>query len=63
VVSDIAARRAEMIRDALEIVGDELIELGPNKSGSVTIHFQNGLPRKAEWKTNAELIARSAAKG
>lgn len=37
-------------------VGDELLALPPDKSGSVTVHFQNGVPMKVEWRLLARPV-------
>lgn len=44
------SQREKMVRVALEGVGDELLALDASKSGSVTLHFQNGIPMKVEWR-------------
>ena len=50
--------RETFVRAAFDGVADELIALGSTKSGAVTVHFQNGVPLKIEWRTLAEPISR-----
>ena len=49
-------RREELIRSAFEGVGDEMLAVGPSKSGSVTVHFQHGVPLKVEWRMLARAL-------
>lgn len=50
------ADRESLIRAALLGVAAEMAELDSSKSGSVTIHFQNGLPMKVDWRLLARPI-------
>lgn len=49
-------RREEVIRSAMKGVGDEMLDLPQDKSGSVTVHFQNGVPMKVEWRILARPV-------
>lgn len=55
--------REALIRAAFLGVAAELAEMGTSKSGSVTIHFQNGLPTKNEWRLLARSITFSRTEG
>lgn len=51
-------QRAQAIRIALEGVADELLALPPDRSGSVTLHFQNAVPMRVEWRILARPVKR-----
>lgn len=52
-------RRDEMVRERFAAVADEFIALiDKGKSGHVLIHFQHGLPGKAEWRMKGEIPRR-----
>jgi hypothetical protein len=55
-VSSANGQRERVIRAAFEGVGDELLDLDTTKSGSVTVHFQNGIPMKVEWRMLARPV-------
>ena len=55
-------QREAMIRAAFLEVAEELIALGPTRSGSVTVHFQNGgASLKSEWRFLARIIVPTGA--
>lgn len=60
-VSDTA--RAQRIREAMAGVAEEMIALGPLRSGHVLVHFQNGVPQKVEWRLVARPIQQPGLTG
>lgn len=48
------ADRLAAWREYCDMLYAEGAALGTNKSGSVTVHFQNGAPRKTQWNTIGE---------
>lgn len=49
-------RRARLVRDSFAAIAEEMIRRGPTKSGAVSVHYQNGVPRVVEWGPSKEPI-------
>lgn len=43
-------QRKAYIRAAFAAVAEEMIEVGPTKSGHVEIHYKNGVPMVVDWR-------------
>lgn len=53
--------RGAVVHDAFATVADEFMQLvGTDKSGSVTVHFQNGVPLTHSWEFKGRTIPRRA---
>lgn len=51
--------RDRVVREAFQAVAEEFLELVKvDKSGSVTIHFQNGVPLTHSWEFKGRTIPR-----
>ena len=51
--------RDTVVHEAFLAVADEFLDIvGPDKSGSVTVHFQNGVPLTHSWEIKGRTIVR-----
>lgn len=57
------SQRDRVVRDAFAAVAEEFIRLVEvDKSGAVTIHFQNGVPLTTSWEFKGRTIQRIPAR-